>query len=103
VTLQGSEADDAVVSEAREHGLWVVRAGAEAAGSRVVEMPLDDGTLEAFDSVTRRARADGAAIGLTDGAPSHEGVSKVRGFLSRWEKDEMEVVKVSQLLAPPST
>jgi hypothetical protein len=103
LTLESSEADEGVVTEAREHGLWVVRAGIEAAGSRVVEMPLEDGTLEAFDSVTRRARSGGAAIGLTDGAPSREGVSKVRGFLSRWEKEEIDVVKVSQLLAPPST
>lgn len=103
LTLEGAEADDTVVSEAREHGLWVVRAGTDAAGSRVVEMPLEDGTLEAFDSMTRRARSGGAAIGLTDGAPSREAVSKVRGFLSRWEKEEIDVVKVSQLLAAPAT
>ncbi len=99
--VHGDTVEDELLVELRDHGLFVVRAG--AAESAVVAMPLGDGTVEAFDSISRRARAGGRAIAVTGGAADRDGVGKMRGLLARWDKEEIDVVKVSQFFAPPST
>ncbi len=103
VTLRGAERDETLLLELRDRGLFVVRPGGEAdAESAVVALSLGDGSVEAFDSMTRQAVANGRIIGLTAGPVDTDGLGKVAGLLSRWSKEEIDVVKVSQFFSPPA-
>ena len=68
----------------------------------VVALSLGDGSVEMFDSITRQVIADGRAIGLSNGPVDAAGLNKVGGLLSRWGKEEIDVVKVSDFFVSPS-
>ncbi len=103
ITLDGPEVDSALAVEFRSRGLFIVRSGELVAGANVVSLPLGDGTTEAFDAMTRQARAGGRAIGLTGGAADRAALRKLRGLLSRWDKEDIDVVKVSHFVGAPAT
>ncbi len=103
VTLDGPDVDSELAAEFRSRGLFVVRSGEAIAAATVVFLPLGDGATEAFDALTRQARFGGRAIGLTGGAADRAALRQLRGFLSRWDKEEIDVVKISSFFGSPAT
>ena len=106
VALRQGDMDDALLAALRERGLILIDAeGERGAGPRVILLPMDGDIDRAIDAVTVQARAGGSAIGVA-GAVGPNELRRMRNLLERWSKEEIDVVRISQLFeaaAPPTT
>jgi len=117
VMLSGSEVKPELLASLRDRGLLAIipdAAGAPrvpdvvAAAPRVMVIPMDGAVDPSVDAIIRQARSGGAAIGMCVSVGNDE-LRRMRGLLTRWSEEEIDVVKVSQLFPasspppPPAT